>query len=183
MLMSLDLRGFIDLGQPSCALWSLLSPAKLQALSLYVCRGCDFDDSFEFWETSTRAELRPKRLATNLVVPGLKTFLQSFSGLEAFSITSLINKFVSDPLNVLLGALEKNHSEALKFLSVDPIGALANHVFDNALLAYFTCHFPHIEELRIGMAESVPVRVTSYARPVFNTADDRLAGRYDQYIT
>lgn len=158
-LTSLDLRGFVDLGRPSCALWSLLSPAKLRALTLNVGPGFDLADFSDFWEISVVANLRPEQLSTNLVVHGLKDFIQSFSGLEAFSITSPTMACVPEPLDLLLDALGKLHSATLKILSIEPQRALANHRLDHASLNQVTNCFTNIEELQFGMVEAVPVRI------------------------
>ncbi|KAJ5783759.1 uncharacterized protein N7518_009436 [Penicillium psychrosexuale] len=131
-LTYLDLRGFVDLGRPSCALWTLLSPANLMALTLDVGPGFDLAESSEFCATSVVTNLRPKELTTNLVVHGLKDFIQSFSGLEAFSITSPVMACVPEPLYLLLDALAELHSATLKVLSIDPQGALANHLLEDA---------------------------------------------------
>ncbi|KAJ5185882.1 hypothetical protein N7491_006248 [Penicillium cf. griseofulvum] len=154
-LSFLDLRGFVDLGRPSCALWSLLSPVKLRTLNLNVCPGFDLADSSEFWGISVVADLKPKQLSTNLVVHGLEGFIHSFSGLEAFSITSPA-ACVPEPLDLLLDALEKLHSATLKVLSIDPQGVLSKHLLDDAFLNEFANRFPNIEELRFGMVEAVP---------------------------
>lgn len=158
-LTSLDLRGFVDLGRPSCSLWSLLSPVKLKTLTLNVGPGFEVADFSKFWETSVVADLRPKQLSTNLVVHGLKDFIHSFSGLEAFSITSPTIACVPEPLDLILDALGKLHSATLKVLSIDPIRALANHLLDDISLNQVANRFTNIEELRFGMVEAMPVRI------------------------
>ncbi|OQD70576.1 hypothetical protein PENDEC_c022G01412 [Penicillium decumbens] len=155
-LTSLDLRGFVDLGRPSCALWSLLSPAELKALTLNVGPGIDAVDFSLFWETSVAAGLRPRQLSTNLVMNGLEEFIRSFSGLEAFSITSPTIACAPESLDLLLDALGKLHSATLKVLSIDPKGALANHLLDEVALSQVVKQFTHIEELRFGMVEAMP---------------------------
>ncbi|KAJ5337449.1 uncharacterized protein N7506_005471 [Penicillium brevicompactum] len=155
-LTSLDLRGFVDLGRPSCALWSLLSPVKLRTLTLNVGPGFDIADLSVFWENSVVANLRPKQLTTNLVMHGLKDFIDSFSGLEAFSITSPTIACVPERLDILLEALGNLHSATLKVFSIDPQRALANHLLDDVLLDRFVNRFANIEELRIGIVEAVP---------------------------
>jgi hypothetical protein len=157
-LTSLDLRGFVDLGRPSCALWSLLSPFDLKTLSLNTSLNVDSLDFSSFWETSVAAELRPKTLSTNLVMNGLEGFIQSFSGLEAFSITSPNTACVPERLDLLLDALVKLHSATLKVLSIDPKGALVNHLLDDASLNQLSKHFPKMEELRFGIFEAISVR-------------------------
>ncbi|KAJ5267880.1 hypothetical protein N7478_010688 [Penicillium angulare] len=155
-LTSLDLRGFVDLGRPSCALWSLLSPVKLRTLTLNI--GSDFDiaDLSGFWDDSVVANLRPKQLTTNLVMNGLKDFIKSFSGLEAFVITSPTIACVAERLDLLLEALGKLHSATLKVLSIDPRRALAKHLLDDSLLKQSVNRFTNIEELRFGMVKAVP---------------------------
>lgn len=165
-LTSLDLRGFVDLGRPSCALWSLLSPVDLKTLTLNTSLNVDSLDFSSFWETSVAADLRPKTLSTNLVMNGLEGFIQSFSGLEAFSITSPNTACVPERLDLLLGALVKLHSATLKVLSIDPKGALINHLLDEASLNQLSKHFPNIEELRFGIVEAISVR-NCYDKPLF----------------
>lgn len=160
-LASLDLRGFVDVGQQSCALWSLLSPVELKTLTLNVGPGVDLDEFSLFWETSIAAGLRPKQLSTNLVMNGIEGFIQSFSGLEAFSITSPAMACVPERLGLLLYALGKLHSATLKILSIDPNRALANHLLDDVLLVQVLKQFPNIEELRFGVVASVPVSICS----------------------
>lgn len=161
-LTFLDLRGFVDLGTRPCALWNLFSPVKLMALTLHVGPEFDVADCSEFWETSVVAELRPKQLSTNLVVHGLKQFIHSFSGLEAFSITSPNVACRPEPLPLLLDALEEQHSTTLKVLSVDPQGALANHLLDDETLMQMPTRFTNIEEFRFGMLHTLPVKIVPW---------------------
>lgn len=158
-LTSLDLRGFVDFGQSSCPLWNLLSPVNLRALTLHVGPYLDVADFSSFWESSVTANLRPKQLSTNLVMNGLAVFIQSFSGLEAFSITSPSTVCVPERLDLLLGALGKQHSATLKVLSIDSEGVLADHLLDDISLDQIVNQFKYIEELRLGMIETVPVGI------------------------
>jgi hypothetical protein len=159
----LDLRGFVDLGRPPWALWSMLSPAKIKTLVLLGGPNCDPAGYSRFWEASISSDLRPQKLSTNLVVAGLKDFVHAFSGLERFSITSssISIEYPAESLPLLLGALQKQHSATLKVLSIDPQEALAKHLLDNQSLSQITSEFPCLEELRFGIADIALVKLTS----------------------
>ena len=162
-LKILDLRGFVDLGRPPWALWSLLSPAKITTLILLGGPNCDPAGYSEFWEASIAADLHPQQLCTNLVVVGFKDFINAFSGLEKFSITSssIDIEYPAESLPLLLDALHRRHSKTLRVLSIDPQEALGKHLLDNHSIIQIANEFPNIEELRFGIINVVSVNLTS----------------------
>jgi hypothetical protein len=162
-LTYLDLRGFVDVGIPQLALWSLLSPVKLKSLTLHVGPTSDVSDCSEFWVRSIAAGLRPEQLSTNLVVHGLEDFIHSFSGLSVFSITAPKVACQPEPLSVVLDALWKQHATTLKVLSINPLRALSSHQLNDVTLIQMMTRFTKVEELQFGMPQAVPVRILRLA--------------------
>jgi hypothetical protein len=158
-LTSLDLRGFYEVGEPMCALWNFLSPMKLKTLTLHVHSKSDMSTCAEFWQSSVTAGLRPQKLSTNLLAHGMKDFILSFSGLEVFNISLPNAKRPPEPLPVLLSALRKQHSATLKVLSTNPQDTLSSHLLNDELLNILMSHFTNIEELQLGVDQTVQVEL------------------------
>ena len=152
-LRLLDLRGFEAFGMTPRSFWNTLSPSKLSELTLQMGETALMAECADFWDESIKAELRPRRLSSNLALPGLKEFLLSFTGLEVFSITPPSPAPSIEPLLPLLDALRENHSVTLKSLAIDPDGDSAEYALDLNTIEKLSAAFPGIEELRFGLVQ------------------------------
>lgn len=151
-LASLDIRGFHGLGAAPQSLWDRLSPLNLQDLTLQLVGDLQSTKCIEFWEESLKAGLRPMKLSSNLVTPGLTQFIASFSGLKVFSILSSDGP-PAELLLPLLQALQTQHSTTLKALAICPQGHLAEYTLDDSIISQLSAGFPEIEELRFGLSQ------------------------------
>lgn len=168
-LTTLDLRGFYEVGEPMCDLWDFISPMKLKTLTLHVHPKSDISACADFWRSSVTAGLRPQKLSTNLLAHGMKDFILSFSGLEVFNISLPNATSPPEPLPVLLSALRKQHSATLKVLSADPQDTLSSHLLDGELLNILMTHFTNIEELQLGVDQTVQVELPFIIHSPFST--------------
>ena len=152
-LRSLDLRGFLALGTTSRSFWNTLRPSKLRDLSLHFGRTAQMTECLDLWDESIKAGLRPRRLSSNLALPGLKEFLLSFTGLEVFIITPPSPSPFIEPLTPLLQALHEKHSATIKALAIDPDGNSADYTLGLNAIEKLGAAFPEIEELRFGLVK------------------------------
>lgn len=101
--------------------------------------------------------MRPAQLSSNLIIPGLKELVSSFTGLEVFSITPFAASNLTEPLLPLLQALQENHSGTLKVLAINLNDSPTNYTLDLDAIEKLGTGFPKIEEFRFGSVQSSPV--------------------------
>ena len=151
-LHSLDIQGIDVIHMTPRSFWGTLSPSRLHELTLHLGDKALAECS-DFWEESMRVGLRPRRLSTNLILPGLKQFLLSFTGLEVFNITPPSPLFSNEILLSLLQALQENHSTTTKVLAVMPGGRPTYYTIGHDIIAGLSGALPGIEELRFGLVQ------------------------------
>lgn len=152
-LRSLDLQGIDAIDMTARSLWDTFSPLKLRELTLQLGKKDQLTECTDFWEESMKVGLRPRRLSTNLALPGLKEFLLSFAGLEVFNITPPSPSLSIEPLLPLLQALQEKHSATIKVLAINPDGYSTDYTLDLGTIEKLSAAFPGIEELRFGLVQ------------------------------
>ena len=155
-LRTLDLRGFAGLGMPPCSFWDIIKAENIRDLTVVFTGELHLNECQSFWRASLDARLRPTRLSTNLSFPGFSEFLSSFSGLEAFCCMTPMPCPV-EPLPCLIQALQRQHSETLKILSLTPGECPVEQTVSLAVAKALCAQFPSMEELRIGLEQPDPV--------------------------
>jgi hypothetical protein len=143
-----ELRGFAHLGKSSDSLWQKMTPSKVREMTLEIIPRLGPAERSRFWESSTKAGLRPTRLSTNLAAPGLTEFVSSFSGLEIFDILPSDCPHPVEPLAPLIECLHDRHSPTLKVLAISPQDQHESYAFNLSIATWVSERFPKIEELR-----------------------------------